>query len=335
MTSKLAAAHTRITCSYSIAQPRPEHTDGWHHLPEEPSQARRSVLPSLRAAPNIRGGSERPDRAVAFVLQGGGSLTATQVGMLRALTEHGIVPDLVVGSSAGALNAVAFAGDPTASGVDQLEELWLSIRRRHVAPASITALLKALRGRSDGLVTNAALRRLLESRLGISTLSQTRIPVHVMATDRHSGRAVILSDGDVVSALLASAAYPGLYPPVRIGARDLIDGGVAADIPVLQAEALGATVSYILPAAVDDDIPARGPLPLAYRALGQILESVSRRDIAAAQGQVLMLPAPTSTAAHPVDFRDTARLITQGYQLTENWLAQRAAPADHATVGPS
>lgn len=62
---------------------------------------------------------------VAFVLQGGASLAAVQVGMLRALTESGIRPDLVVGSSAGALNAVAFAQDPTSNGLDQLHQLWI------------------------------------------------------------------------------------------------------------------------------------------------------------------------------------------------------------------
>ena len=79
-------------------------------------------------------------------------------------------------------------------------------------------------------------------------------------------------------ALLASCAFPGLYPPVRVGGRLLVDGGVSADVPVLQAEALGATVTYVLPAAVCDvaqSLP-RGPLPLAYHALGQVLGAVAR-----------------------------------------------------------
>ena len=71
---------------------------------------------------------------VAFVLQGGGSLAAGQVGMLRALFEAGIRPDLVIGSSAGALNAVAFAQNPTTAGLDELQDLWSRLRRSDIFP---------------------------------------------------------------------------------------------------------------------------------------------------------------------------------------------------------
>lgn len=284
-----------------------------------------AILPSIR--PSRRRGS---GEVVAFVLQGGGSLTATQVGMLRALTESGVRPDLVIGSSAGALNAVAFASDPTGQGLDRLETLWRGVRRASVAPLSALTLLQALRGRSEGLVSNRGLRRLMQSYLPIADLEQTVIPAYVVATDMQSGGAVVLSHGDAVGALLASAAFPGLYPPVRVGSRVLIDGGVSADIPVPQAEALGASVTYVLPAALEEGAreEPRGPLPLAYRALGQILDAVAQRDIAAAHGQVLTLPSITSRATNPVDFRDTARLIHQGYAGANHWLAARATMAD-------
>ena len=264
---------------------------------------------------------------IAFALQGGGSLSAAEVGMLRALTEHGIVPDLVVGASAGALNAVAFAANPTLAGIDQLDAMWRSLRRRHVAPLSARILLAAAAGHSGGLVSNAPLRRFIQARLPISALTETTIPAHVVATDLGSGEPVILSRGDAVSALLASSAFPGLYPPVTIGGRQLIDGGVAADVPVLQAEALGATVTYVLPAAVDEAPQPRAssPLFLAYRALGQILDGMARRDAAAARGRVLTLPTVTTRAASPVDFRDTSRLITAGYDAGAQWLAEQTS----------
>ncbi|HEY3629823.1 MAG TPA: patatin-like phospholipase family protein [Jatrophihabitantaceae bacterium] len=266
---------------------------------------------------------------VAFVFQGGGSLAAPQVGMLWALTEAGIRPDLVVGSSAGALNAVAFASDPSSKGLDQLEDVWASVRRRHVAPFSVRALLAAFTGHGEGLVSDAALRVLLERAAHAPTLRETAVPAHVVATDLASGEPVVLSDGDTVAALLASSAFPGLYRSVPIGRRLLVDGGVSADVPVLQAEALGATVSYVLPAATWDvalPLPRR-PLPQAYHALRQILESAARRDIAAAQGRVHVLPAPNTRIANPIDFRDTAGLIEEGYRLATEWLAHRAAPA--------
>jgi NTE family protein len=264
---------------------------------------------------------------IAFALQGGGSLSASEVGMLRALTENGIVPDLVIGSSAGALNAVAFAASPTAAGIDQLDAMWQSLRRRHVAPLSARALLAAAAGRSGGLVSNAPLRHFIQARLPLGTLTETAIPAHVVATDLQSGEPVVLSSGDAVSALLASSAFPGLYPPVTIGGRQLIDGGVAADVPVLQAEALGATITYVLPAAIDEAPRPRTSTPLfmAYRALGQILDGIARRDTAAARGRVLTLPVVTSHAASPVDFRDTPRLIAAGYDAATRWLAAQTS----------
>jgi NTE family protein len=262
---------------------------------------------------------------VGFVLQGGGSLTAAQVGMLRALTEAGIRPDLLVGSSAGAINAVAFAAGPSISALVRLEAMWRGLHRRHVAPMSLRTLLAAATGRGNGLFPDTGLRRQLETFLPVDDLSEASIPVHVVATDLESGGAVVLSTGDAVTALLASSAFPGLYPPVSLGGRHLIDGGVAADVPVLQAEALGASVIFILPAAAD--VPThtygRGPLPLAYSALGQILDGIARRDIAATSARVFVLPTITSTASNPVDFRDTAQQIAAGYERTTTWLREQ------------
>jgi NTE family protein len=276
----------------------------------------------------VRPDSVRPaGGGVAFVFQGGGSLAAPQVGMLRALLQAGIVPDLVVGSSAGALNAVAFASDPSVTGLDRLERLWMSLRRRQVAAFSARNLIGAVTGRSDGLLANDGLRRMVEDSFVARSFDETTIPAYVVATELATADPVVISEGDTVSALLASSAFPGLYPPVEVDSRLLIDGGVAADVPVLQAEALGASVSYVLPAAGSDDTRSlpHGPLSLAYHALGQILEATARRDAAAARGPVHVLPVPSSRASNPVDFRGTARLIDEGYRLANDWLDDHLA----------
>ncbi len=95
---------------------------------------------------------------------------------------------------------------------------------------------------------------------------------------------------------------------MKVGERLLVDGGVSADIPVLQAEALGARVSYVLPAATCGFARSspRGPLRLACHALNQILDSVARSNVAAVHGPVHVLPTPSSRATNPFDFRDTA-----------------------------
>jgi NTE family protein len=263
-------------------------------------------------------------RVIAFVLQGGGSLSAPQVGALRALAEAAIQPDLLVGTSAGALNAVVYASDPSARGLGRLESLWLTLRRRHVATTSPRLIARALRGRSDGLFDAAPLRRLLLERdLVVHRLEHARIPAHVVASDLATGEPVVMSDGDSTSALLASAAFPGIYAPVSRNGRRLVDGGVVADVPLLQAESLGATTCYVLPAAIsaDGDRPLRGPLAMAYRALGQLLDSTARRDSVAARGEVHLLPAASSAASNPLDFRATQRLIEDGYRLAGRWLA--------------
>ena len=278
------------------------------------------VLPdNLRHFRKVRGPRAR---RVAFVFQGGGSLAAPQVGMLRALAAAGLQPDLVIGSSAGALNAVTFAGDPSQAGLDALEAVWRSMARRQVAPISARALLAAVTGRGAGLVSQSGLRSLLAGLPVPRTLDGTSIPAHVVVTEMASGAPLVISDGETVPALLASCAFPGLYAPVELGGRQLVDGGVSADVPVLQAEALGASVTYVLPAAAYAlPLLPSGPLPLANRALSQVLGAVARRDLSAARGPVHVLPAPDSRAGSPVDFRDTARLIDEGYRLATGWLA--------------
>lgn len=262
----------------------------------------------------------------AFVFQGGGSLAASQVGMVRALADAGIKPDLVIGSSSGAMNAVALAAAP--SGLDALEGLWRSLTRRRVAPLSMRQLLSAVTGRSEALLSNAGMRALVEQLLP-ARLEDCAIPAHVVVTDFDSGQPVVISTGDTVAALLASTAFPGLYPPVTAAGRRFIDGGVSADVPVLQAERLGAAVVYVLPAALSGDVGdrrMRGPIAFAYRALGQILDGAAQRDTQAARGPVHVLPAPSSAASNPLDFRGTGRLIDEGYARAASWLAARPSP---------
>jgi NTE family protein len=252
--------------------------------------------------------------------------------MLRALTEAGIHPDLVIGSSAGALNAVAFAADPTLDGLQRFTDLWLSLRWRNVARLSLPWLARAFAGRRDGLLDASPMIELMRHGLVPPVLEDVELPAYVVATDMTTGEPVVLSTGDTVSALLASAAFPGIYPPVERDGLRLIDGGVSADIPILQAEALGARTSYVLPAAVPDDdgSPPRGPQAMAYHALGQILDSTARRDARAARGSVRMLPAARSGASNPLDFRETRRLIDDGYRLASEWLASDVREASFA-----
>jgi NTE family protein len=278
---------------------------------------------TLRSGRHTAGPGTRARGRTAFVFQGGGSIAATQVGMLRALLDHDVRPDFVLGSSAGAINAVRFAMDPTADGVRELEKLWLSIARKDVFPLSAQELLQALLRRSDGLASSKTLRRTLEQELRDARLERLALPAHVMASDLASGDAVTLSVGPAVTALLATTALPGVFPPVNIEGRPLIDGGIAADTPVRHAEILGATVSYVLPCIGPSNGAAvpHGAAAVAMRALSQLFGRASTGEIAAARRTVHVLPAPANSSPNPFDFGDTCRLIAEGDRLVRRWLA--------------
>jgi NTE family protein len=263
----------------------------------------------------------------AFVLQGGASLAAPQVGMLRALLAAGVRPDLVVGSSAGALNGVAVAQDPTGHGVARLWETWSRVRRRTVFPVRPLKVVAGLLGRSDGLVSAAPLRSWISAGVALHDLRDAPVSVCVVATDADTGEPVPIVSGSPVEALLASSAVPGVFPAVPIGGRRLVDGGIAADVPVRVAEQLGATVCYVLPrAAVPRAEPGRvGAVGALVRAAHQVLDRASRADVAGATADVRVLPTPTSSVSSPFDFRDSERLMLAGQGLTERWLAREVA----------
>ena len=165
---------------------------------------------------------------VAFVLSGGASLDAIQVGMLHALYERGIVPDLIVGTSAGAMNGAFIASRPqTAATAAALADVWRDLRRGQVFPLNpLTGLLGSL-GARDHLVPASGLRKLIAHNVQHVELEELPIPLHVVAVDVISGEELRLSHGPVVDAVRASAAIPGVVAPVRWKDRTLMDGGVA------------------------------------------------------------------------------------------------------------
>ncbi|HWC79617.1 MAG TPA: patatin-like phospholipase family protein [Pseudonocardiaceae bacterium] len=268
---------------------------------------------------------------VSFVLAGGGALAATQVGMLRALLEHGVRPDLVVGTSAGAINGFCFAREPDEAGLDRLTRLWQRLRRRDVFPLDPRFILAGLAGLHDGVASPARLQVFLRRHIGSAGLTDTEIPMHVVATDLASGEPVVLSDGPAVEALLATSALPGVFPPVRVNGRQLMDGGITADTPARQAEELGADVTYVLPAVgpgMPGEVPS-GAVPVLLHAVSHLFGRTASTDIEAVHGEVHVLPAPVHEAANPFDFDHTGELIELGYAATTEALSEvsrRARP---------
>ena len=248
---------------------------------------------------------------------------AVQIGMLRALTDAGIKPDLVVGSSVGAINAAYFAGAPNEDGIEKLECLWRGITRGQVFPVTWRRLFTFL-CRRDHLVPADGLQQIISRHLPFENLEDARVPVHVVATDVASGEPVMLSKGPATRAILASTAIPGAFAPVEIDGRELCDGGIASNTPVAAAAACGARRLIVLPTgyASARSAPPRGAVESALHAI----TLMTARQLAAEIEQVPpatrihILPAACPTRISPFDFSASAMLIEHAYRSAERWL---------------
>ncbi|MBT0993639.1 patatin-like phospholipase family protein [Cellulomonas sp. DKR-3] len=184
---------------------------------------------------------------VGLVLGGGGVRGAVQVGMLRALFEHGVVPDLVVGTSIGAINGSAVAADPTSGVVERLAQAWASPEAGAVYGDSWGKQLRRLARSKTHLNDPGPLRALLEEMIGADArFEDLRLPLAVAAACIEKAAERWFDSGPVVPAVLASSSVPGILPPTQIGDEHFVDGGLVNSIPMSEAWRRGATTVYVL-----------------------------------------------------------------------------------------
>src|SRR6201996_5542388 len=181
----------------------------------------------------------------AYVLGGGGLLGAHEVGMLRALSEAGVRPNIVVGTSIGAVNGAFVAADPDRA-AERLADLWGGDSLGMVF--SETVLARAVRLAPSGTPLHAIepLHRLLGDALPARDFTDLELPFHCVAASIENAAARWFSSGPLIPAVMASCAVPGLLPPVEIDGGHYFDGGLVDSIPVGRAVALGADVGYVL-----------------------------------------------------------------------------------------
>jgi NTE family protein len=266
----------------------------------------------------------------AFVLSGGGSLGAIQVGMLQALAERGVTPDLLVGTSAGALNAVFVAAHGTApAALDLLASTWRELRRDDIFPVRAPQMMLALAGTRDALCSGHGLERLVRRHVGFARLEDAPIPVHLVATDLLSGEEVLLSEGDAVSAVLASSAIPAVLPPVRRDGRTLVDGGLADNAAISQAVTLGADRIFVLPTGYACALPSppTRPLAVAVQALSLLVQQRLIADVAqyADLVDLVVLPPLCPLRISAIDFRHATELRRRAHASAAEWLDTGAA----------
>jgi NTE family protein len=274
--------------------------------------------------PWLRDLLHRRSGPVAFVLSGGGNHGAVQVGMLRALIEHDIRADLVLGCSIGAINGVAYAQDATLSGLARLEDLWRGLEDQEVFETSWFENALGLARRGEAIHSNDRLRGLVEGLLRVESFEDLPIPFQCVATDVDAVREVWFSTGSLVDPLLASAALPVVLPSVEIDGVRYLDGAIVNDVPITRAVELGAETVYVLHCGtIDRPRPdPKRPLDVAIQAYWIARYHRFKRDLENLPDGVeaIVLPTGATPTLRFNDFTHSAELIVGARRATEQFL---------------
>jgi len=279
----------------------------------------------------------------AFVLGGGGLLGSNEVGMLRALLEADIVPDLVVGTSVGAVNGASLAADPSEASIRTLADVWQRLADSDVYRGGALRRARHLARTRTHVHPNEPLRDLLHDRLGDARIEDLAVPFQCVAASIERAAEHWFTDGPVVDAVLASSPVPGVLPPVRIGDEHFLDGGLVNSIPVGRAVQLGARRVYVLQVGrIDRPLTA----PTRPWQVASVAFEIARRHRFAREMsdipdgvEVHLLPTGADEAPRPADlsalrYRDFASVgkrIDQAYVATRDYLSA-AAESDQRAV---
>ncbi len=203
-------------------------------------------------------GRPQHDPKVAFVLGGGGLRGAAEVGMVKALARADVRPDLVVGTSIGAINGAIVASGPLDEMVERLEGMWGELTRSGVLREGLLNRVVNIARHGTHLHSNHAMRQLIEHWLPHRTFAELPVPFQCPAACIETSAEWWFESGSLIDALMSSCAVPGLLPPVEVDGRHFIDGGVVNSIPISRAVELGATTIYVLHVG-NIDAPLRVP----------------------------------------------------------------------------
>jgi NTE family protein len=258
---------------------------------------------------------------------------AYEVGMLRGLLERDMEPDLVVGTSVGALNGAAVASEPALATVDRLEEVWLALDRGEVFAGSVFAGAANLVRTRTSLHSNRPLRRLIEQVLP-ERFEDLKVPFQCVAACIERAAEHWFSEGPLAEAILASSAVPGILPAVELNGEHFIDGGIVNSIPIARAVELGATVIYVLHVGrIERPLtPPKNPWQVAMIAFEIARRHRFARDMASLPRGVVAHVLPTGEREPPRydslaqlryrDFRSVAKRIELAHRATAAYLAE-------------
>jgi NTE family protein len=270
-----------------------------------------------------------------WVLGGGGARGAAQVGVLQALFEAGVeAPVAVVGTSVGALNGSAISAYPSLAGTMMLREVWMSRQALEVFRAHpIGMILSGLKRDQMSMMPQQNIRRLIEraqALTGVTTFEQLRVPLTVVATDLNAGKPPTFRSGDLTPALLASTAIPGLFPSVRIGEREHLDGGVVNNTPldiavddgakqVLAISLMGGGEHEVVPNSLPELIARTLQLSLHHQMLADYEQLRERARI------VVLCPITSPTATWEMKREHLDAVMEASRVATSLLLSQRGS----------
>ena len=263
----------------------------------------------------------RGRRPLAVVLSGGGSLGAYEIGVIDTLARRHVVPDLIVGTSAGAINGAYWALHAGGNVAETLLETWQSCRSEELLPGGRLAALRSLLANRNHLYGGRGMARLIARHAPADArLEDLPIPMAITVTDALTGDRVVLREGPLRAAVLASAAIPGIFPPVDVDGRLCIDGGVSANCD-LEA-VVEAGIDQAIAVALSDYRPDGPPRNLDEVLSRSVLFSLRRQTeltLGAVTGRLqVALLQPTLLHTPPLgDFSKSAELFRLGRLMTE------------------
>ena len=267
----------------------------------------------------------------AFVLGGGGLLGAAEAGMASALLDAGVRPDVVCGTSVGAINGAVLAADPTPAGAQKLLLFWDALANEGSLDGSVVRRVADVVRHRTSLHGNGALRRMLRERLPVQTFDELAVPFECVAASIEQARERWFNTGDLIEPVLASCALPGVFPPVAIDGEHYFDGGLVNSIPLDRAVQHGADTIWVLHVGrLEEELAA----PRFLWEVGFTAFEISRRhrfhtdlDRVGPDVTVHVLPSglpqrPAATWSN-LRYRDTRRIARRAelaYEATRNYL---------------
>ena len=264
--------------------------------------------------------------------------------MLRALFEHGIKPNVVVGTSVGAMNGAAIAASPTLETVERLRNVWLTLNEDQIFGGSILAGAANLVRTRTSLHSNRALRTMIEQLLPVTTFEELKVPFHCVAASIERAAEHWFHEGPLVDAILATSAVPGVLPPVEIGGElgaderggeHFVDGGIVNSIPISRAVDLGAKEIYVLQVGrVEAPLaPPKTPVQVALVAFEIARRHRFARDLATLPKGVVAHVLPSGEPQRPSlrqlnyrDFRAVAGRIARAHRAAGEYLSALPVP---------